>query len=197
LVAPVVKSGEDEWNVYLPRGDWLDLWSDRRYQGPAEVKAAAPLDRIPVFVHGGAIVPTQQVVQYVDESSINPLTLDIYPDGSSARDYYEDDGISFDYQHGVWLRQRISVAPQADGMTIAISAREGSYKPPARAWLLKLHNQRNQPRRVEVNSQDLELQSTAEAFELTAQAWAYDEVRNIVEIKTPDQGEPITVRVVK
>jgi alpha-glucosidase (family GH31 glycosyl hydrolase) len=49
LVAPVCKPGVDRWQVYLPRGDWLDPWSGSRYGGGETVEVDAPLERIPVF----------------------------------------------------------------------------------------------------------------------------------------------------
>jgi alpha-glucosidase len=196
LVAPVVKSGEDQWQVYLPRGDWYDFWTDRRYRGPVQLSVDAPLERIPVFVRGGAIVPSQQLVQYVDQSPIDPLTLEFYPDGSSAREYYEDDGISLDYQRGVSLRQRFAVAEQAEGITITISAREGAYTPPARSLMFKVHNLRSQPRRVEMNGQTLEFLPGPESIQQAGQGWTYDEATSLVEIKAPDHGGPLSARLV-
>jgi len=83
LVAPVTKDDDASRQVYLPRGIWYDFWTDHRYTGPEEIKVAAPMERIPLFVRGGAIVPSQQDVQYTDQAPIDPLTLDIYPDGTS------------------------------------------------------------------------------------------------------------------
>ena len=57
-VAPVVEQGVREREVSLPRGDWVDLWTDERHRGGGELLAPAPLDRIPVFVRDGSIVVT-------------------------------------------------------------------------------------------------------------------------------------------
>lgn len=55
LVAPIWELGRRERDVYLPRGEWIDLWNpDRRYRGPVTVRAEAPLDRIPVYVKADA-----------------------------------------------------------------------------------------------------------------------------------------------
>jgi alpha-D-xyloside xylohydrolase len=57
LVAPVTAGGVRERKVYLPAGaDWRDAWTGTRHAGGAEVTAAAPLDRIPVFVRNGSSV---------------------------------------------------------------------------------------------------------------------------------------------
>lgn len=64
LVAPVTKDDDKTRGVYQPRGVWYDYWTDRRYTGPGSVEVTAPLDRIPLFVPGGAILASQQDMQY-------------------------------------------------------------------------------------------------------------------------------------
>lgn len=57
-VAPVLEEGADRRHTYLPRGTWLDFWTGARTQGGREVVVPAPLDRIPLWVRAGSIVPT-------------------------------------------------------------------------------------------------------------------------------------------
>jgi alpha-glucosidase (family GH31 glycosyl hydrolase) len=57
-VAPVVEEGTTERRVYLPRGEWIDLWSHQAVVGGREAIAPAPRDRIPVWVRRGSIVVT-------------------------------------------------------------------------------------------------------------------------------------------
>jgi alpha-glucosidase (family GH31 glycosyl hydrolase) len=57
LVVPVVEEGVERWSAYLPEGKWFDLWSGVSHEGPCVVEAEAPIDRIPVFVRSGAILP--------------------------------------------------------------------------------------------------------------------------------------------
>src|SRR5262249_6710618 len=115
LVAPVWKDYDESRSVYLPKGLWYDYWTDQNVVGPASITVKAPLEKIPLFVRGGAIVPSQQDMQYTDEFPIDPLTLDVYPDGESSRKYYDDDGISFDYQHGAYLLQTLSAKETSAG----------------------------------------------------------------------------------
>ena len=56
LVAPVTKDDDTTRRVYLPRGIWYDYWTDHRFTGPIDIEVAAPLERIPLFVRGGAII---------------------------------------------------------------------------------------------------------------------------------------------
>ena len=72
---------------------------------------------MPLFVRGGAIIPSQQDMQYTDQFPIDPLTLDVYPDGASSRQYYDDDGISFAYQHGGYLLETLKAEEIAGGVS--------------------------------------------------------------------------------
>jgi len=198
LVAPVLKDGQIRGGAYLPKGVWYDYWRDRRYTGPAGAGVAAPLGHIPLFVRGGAIIPTRPVVQYTGEAPINPLTFEIYPlaaDEASSRDYYEDDGISFDYEHGAWLKQKVSVAPSQDAVEIKLTAREGSYTPPSRALLFKVHAERVEPSGVTSDGQALARQGSLEGLGKAESGWVYDEVQNVVAVKIPDSGRGTAIRI--
>ena len=56
LVAPVVTPGTQR-AVHLPEGDWVDYWSGERVRGPVDTVVDAPLDRIPLYVKAGTILP--------------------------------------------------------------------------------------------------------------------------------------------
>jgi alpha-glucosidase len=197
LVAPVASEGDRERNVYLPRGTWYDYWTDHRSDGRQEITVNAPLDRIPIFVRAGAIIPMQQVVEYTDQAPINPLTFEIYPDGDSSREYYEDDGLTFDYRQGVWLRQTLSVSTSRDHVTVSLSAREGTYSPPARSLVFSIHLQRNRPASVQIDGNSLEAQTSDQAWESAARGWKFDEEKQEVILKIPDEGKAVEVHVTR
>ncbi len=91
LVAPIYDAGEERM-VYLPAGVWFDFWTGERYSGPATIRVHAPLDTLPLFVRGGAIVPMMQEARRIPQGRIDPLILEIYPHGDSAYLLYEDEG---------------------------------------------------------------------------------------------------------
>jgi alpha-glucosidase len=194
LVAPVVKDGEWKWDVYLPKGKWFDFWSDRVYDGPQSVTVHAPLGRIPLFARSGAIIPTQQLVQYTGQAPMNPLTFEIYPDRHSAREYYEDDGISFNYQHGVYLKEQISASQTQSGVAVRISVRQGSYQPPARSLVLEIHHTRMRPNQVTVDGESLEARPSLSAISSTPGGWYYNPDRDTLCIKVEDHA-PLTAQV--
>jgi len=197
LVAPVIEPYQIERRLYLPQGKWINFWTDRAYSGPEDVTVNAPLERIPIFVRGGAIIPTQQAVEYTGQAPINPLTFEVYPDGRSSREYYEDDGTTLDYRQGAFLRERLSVDAEPHALTLSVSAREGSYTPPARSMEFEVHHQRTRPHSVETDGQALADLASKAALDESPSGWCYDEENNIVWIKFPDQSAARTVEIEK
>ena len=99
-MAPVTEPGATKRSVYLPPAPgWYDFWSGARLSGGNTVEASAPLDRIPVFVRAGSILPLGPLVQNAD---IQPDTLEvrIYPGADGDFEWYSDAGDSYDYEKG-------------------------------------------------------------------------------------------------
>jgi alpha-glucosidase len=135
LVAPVLIAGDTTRRVELPRGRWYDFWSGNGFEGGTSVTVPAPLDRLPLLVRAGATVPMQQVVQSTGAASINPLTLRVYPaepGTSRTSGYYEDDGLSFSYREGAFLRRKFTSRNLPDEAVLSISTAEGAFTPSRR-----------------------------------------------------------------
>jgi alpha-D-xyloside xylohydrolase len=100
LVAPVTEQGRTSRRVYLPKGsDWYDYWTNRRYQGGQTIDAAAPIERIPVFVRAGSIVPIGAPVSSTAEKQ--PLqAIRVYPGRDARFTLYDDDGTTNAYRRG-------------------------------------------------------------------------------------------------
>jgi alpha-D-xyloside xylohydrolase len=98
LVAPVTSQGQVHERVYLPAGtDWYDFWTNARMTGGQTISADAPIDRIPVFVRAGSILPMGTVVP----STATPQAIErikVYPGRDADFDLYDDDGVSYAYQ---------------------------------------------------------------------------------------------------
>ncbi len=136
------------YEVHLPPGIWYDYWTgerlDRRSAATTrdlEIRDNAPtslkpisispkLDVLPVYVREGSIIPMAPLTQSTDERPNGPLTLRIFPGDHCAGEVYQDDGRSFDFRKGAFLRQRFTCATAADGsLTLDIAKPEGSFKP--------------------------------------------------------------------
>ena len=125
LVAPV-SCTQNHAKVYLPEGGWYRLSSGDFYQGKQEVIVDAPLEDLPVFVKSSGIIPMQSVIQSTSEKPSDTLDLHIYYGlGSSSYLYYEDDGLTYDYEKGSFCRRLIRFDPLSKSITIGKS--EGLY----------------------------------------------------------------------
>jgi alpha-D-xyloside xylohydrolase len=101
LVAPITEPGVTTWNVYLPKAaGWYDFWTGRRFKGGQSVNTAAPLDRIPLFVKAGSIIPIGKLQQYAGEKSSDTLEIRVYKGADASFDLYEDEGDSYNYEQG-------------------------------------------------------------------------------------------------
>ena len=127
LVAPVTREGATAWPVYLPRG-WFDFWTGERHEGPRGVTIEAPLDRLPLLVRGGAILPLGPVVQHTGERPLDEVTLQIYPEGTSRFELYEDDGRSNAYRRGHYALTSITCVAERARVTVR-SKRRGAIDP--------------------------------------------------------------------
>jgi alpha-glucosidase/alpha-D-xyloside xylohydrolase len=104
LIAPVVEKGATSRRVYLPRGAWYDFWTNERIEGGHEIERPVDLATMPIYVRAGAVLPLGPIRQYTEEPTNEPLALIVYPGVSGTSTWYEDDGISFDYKRGAWMR---------------------------------------------------------------------------------------------
>jgi alpha-glucosidase len=104
LVAPVVEKGATVRRVYLPKGTWFDFWTAERVEGGREIERAVDLETTPLYVRAGAVIPIGPVKQYVDQPVDGPLAIVVYPGADGSSSVYEDDGRSFDYRKGQFMR---------------------------------------------------------------------------------------------
>jgi alpha-glucosidase len=139
LVAPVYDDRAVRDGIYLPRGTWIDYWTGDRHHGPVRLHDyPAPLDRLPLFVKGGSIIPMwpEGTLSWMTRDT-GQLDLDIYPDGRSAFTLYEDDGVTRRYADGEYSQQTFTV----DDGHLTIGAAAGRYTGQAisRRYLVRAH----------------------------------------------------------
>ena len=136
----------DDYSVALPPVGWYDYWTGARAEGGTgrkaidntdvvqpEVHLRNSVDRLPVFVRAGAIVPEQPLVQSTDEKPIGPLTLRVYPPTGAGEKcggtLYLDDGVSYDFRKGDFLRMGFTCHLTEHGLKVEVAAHEGSFSP--------------------------------------------------------------------
>lgn len=136
----------DDYSVALPSVDWYDYWTgslvvrtagtganENLQSSQTEVLLHNTVSTLPVFVRAGAIVPEQPLVQSTDEKPDGPLTLRVYPPTKPGDDcrgsVYLDDGVSYDFRKGDFLRMEFTCQLAAHGLMVTITPHQGSYAP--------------------------------------------------------------------
>jgi alpha-glucosidase (family GH31 glycosyl hydrolase) len=192
LVAPVTREGATTWAVYLPAGVWYDFWTGARHAGPGGITVEAPLERLPLFVRAGAIIPMGPVMQHSSERPLDELTLRVHPEGTTRFTLYEDDGRTQGYREGRYARILFECVAAPDAVTVRIGAATGdaSVVPVRRRYHLEMGGPA--PRAVVVDGHG-EL-PRREGPEATGAGWWVD-ARGFTGVRLPDQPAPLTVRL--
>ncbi len=132
LVAPVTEEGARTQEVYLPKGQWYDWYTHELLEGGRYIKAEAPLDRIPLFVRAGSIIPTTDIMQHTGENPNAPIYLNVFPCQGKTVDFtlYEDDGESLGYQRGENTTRTFSCSEKDGQVTLTMDERKenGGYR---------------------------------------------------------------------
>ncbi|MDR0893987.1 MAG: DUF5110 domain-containing protein [Prevotellaceae bacterium] len=128
LVCPVTKSSKEstQRSVYLPKGTvWYDFWNNSAVKGGQTVVQETQLDRIPLYVRQGAILPIGPDVQYTGEKRWDKLNIRIYPGANGTFTLYEDEFDNYNYEKGKCTE--IAFKWNQSKRTLTIDARKGSY----------------------------------------------------------------------
>ena len=89
--------------VYLPAyHTWYDFWTGETFEGGRKIKTDAPIDKLPLFVKAGSIIPMGPFLQYSTEKPADPIELRIYPGADGGFTVYEDENDNYNYEKGIY-----------------------------------------------------------------------------------------------
>jgi alpha-D-xyloside xylohydrolase len=126
LVSPVLEAKAADRRLYLPSGaQWYDFWSGQTSDGGKYIDASAPLDRIPLYVRAGSILPMGPDEQYAGEKPDGPIELRVYRGADGHFDLYQDEGDGYGYEKG--QRSVIPISWSEANHALTFGARTGSY----------------------------------------------------------------------
>ncbi len=125
LVNPVTEAGATSRHMYLPQTTWYDFWTGAAVEGGKYVDASAPIDRLPLYVRAGAIIPLGPDVQYATEKPADPIELRVYRGASGDFVLYEDENDTYNYEKGVYAT--IPMHWDDAAKTLTIGARKGQF----------------------------------------------------------------------
>ncbi|GAC1381293.1 MAG: glycoside hydrolase family 31 protein [Hymenobacter sp.] len=126
LVVPVTDYQARTKKLYLPATTgWFDFYSGQYHAGGQEMTVAAPLERIPLFVREGSIVPFGPALQYAAEKAADPITLYVYTGKDAQFTLYEDENVNYNYEKGAFATIPLSYCEKAK--TLTVGERQGTF----------------------------------------------------------------------
>ena len=136
LVNPVTEEGAKARSLFLPPAPaWYDFWTGSKTVGDQRIEVSAPLDRIPLYVKAGAILPLGPEIEYAGEKPDAPIEIRVYRGADGCFTLYEDSGDTYAYEKGMHSEIPIRWSEQAGQLTI--EKRVGAF--PGMAWKRTFH----------------------------------------------------------
>jgi hypothetical protein len=197
LVAPIYEDAVTRDGIYLPAGTWIDYWNGTEYTGPATLDGyAAPLDKLPIFIRAGAILPLWPDMLFFDEKPHDPITLQVYPGDNESTSFsmYEDDGVTRQHEAGTFAKTLITVdAPpkkdQKQPLNITIGAANGGFvgQRTERVYYIDVHLARP-PKEVSLDGKPLQQMYSVPSVQYAESGWYFDSIekQGVLHIKLPN-----------
>ena len=183
LVANVVEKGATTRKVYLPEGTkFYDFYNRTPYEGGTTIEVPVDLSSIPLFVKSGAIIPmAENKLTNLKTQQATGLNILMAPDVDSSFQLYEDDGVSMDYENGVYKKTEISV--KAGEKTEITFKEEGTYETKVETIALDIIHREKSPYWVTVNGTELKHFLHRRKFEEAESGWYYSQSKKSVLVK--------------
>lgn len=145
FVAPITERKNNVINrvfkkIFVPNGIWFDFLKGKKYIGNKYYNSFYKDEDYPVFVKAGSIVPMNNNIK---EDIPSTLELNIYPLDNGTYDLYEDDGISYNYENGLYMITSFNYQYKDDEYTFTINKKEGKNLLSKRNYILRFKNIRN------------------------------------------------------
>lgn len=136
LVAPA-ESNRELLKVFLPGGEWYDLYTGKIFSGNQEIIVESPIHKLPVFIKAGSVLPMQKATAHTGVNQ-EEWILHVYCGKESSEFlYYTDDGQTFNYQDGKSLKRLIRY--HAHENKVVITKEEGNYETHFKTLKVVLH----------------------------------------------------------
>lgn len=139
LISPVVEEGPDSWRVYLPRqqGGWYDFHTGRKAEkSEGYIDVPVSLERIPVYVKAGTILPLADACQHTGEVADAPWEIRVYPGADGEFVVYEDEGTNYQYEKGQFATFGITWKDRKSELTL--QPRKGRFPGMNESRMLKI-----------------------------------------------------------
>ncbi|TDO73361.1 alpha-glucosidase [Halanaerobium saccharolyticum] len=158
LVAPVYQPDKDKRMLYLPEGKWIDYWTKEVYQGGKHLIVDAPLEKMPIFIKAGSILPLNDKLNYIGEKEIECLEMNIFlNEENNLGNYqlYDDDGLSYNYENGVYNITEFKYQYTDNQIIFNIDRKEQNYQQEFKDYKMIFNNLNKDPLNIYVDGNQL------------------------------------------
>ncbi|PIB31736.1 glycosyl hydrolase [Gaetbulibacter sp. 5U11] len=139
LVCPIQEPNAKGRRMYIPRGSWFNFWTDELVEGGKEKWVDAEIDSMPIFIKEGAIIPKFPIQQYVDQTIIEELSLDVYFKlGKESSQLFDDAHDGYDYTKGRYSFRTFKLTGKSQELIIQ-QHKEGKYEATYKTFKLNIH----------------------------------------------------------
>ncbi len=156
LIAPVLQSTDRFKKLYLPEGRWYDVNANKTLQGGQWLVIEVGLNKIPIYFKEGGIFPMQDVQNYVGEKKIEQIEFVIFPAAKSSYAFYEDDGISYEYEKGIYSLTNFSLKKDSKSLKLNVEKTKSGYTSTVKNYLLTFVDA-PKPKRISINNKNIPL----------------------------------------
>jgi alpha-D-xyloside xylohydrolase len=125
LVNPVTEPASTTRPVYLPQAKWYDFWTGTSIEGGRMINAITPLDRLPLYIRAGSILPLGPDQEWSTQKPEDPIELRIYPGADGDFVIYEDENDNYNYEKSVYAT--ITLHWDDAAHTLTIGDRKGQF----------------------------------------------------------------------
>ena len=197
LVAPVVERGTRTRTIYLPKGEWTEIRTERIYRGPLRVTVDAPLDEVPLFAREGAIIPSWPLVNSLSDNKPDTLILNLYAPTSRSQGtftYIADDGVSVNSGNCITT---FNMTRNETDYRLDLKQKRNGFDPVETHFLLVFHHVASSPKNVVFGSGNDKpttlLRNDQETMPFT---WSWDRKLHVVRVLVPRQNDQQSVRLI-
>ena len=130
MLGPSLLVGAFTDEIYLPHGEWYDYWTAECYTGGQALRYTPPEDRGgALFVKAGTLLPTQKTQPFTGADKSKALIIEVFPGQIGSFALFDDDGVSVEYERGMFARTELSLREKSEGteLEVSIGERIGTY----------------------------------------------------------------------
>ncbi|MFI5218842.1 MAG: glycoside hydrolase family 31 protein [Bacteroidia bacterium] len=170
LICPIAESAATGRKMYLPKGNWVNYFTDKVFKGSGEIYVEAALGVFPLFVKSGAVIPHYAVMQYVAEKKINELALHVYYSETRNKSFlYEDENDFYNYKDGKCSIKKFTVFGNRKQLRIVQNI-EGHFETEYGNYQMIIHCLPFRPKGYQVDGTEHKLPSRAKEKNLSFSA---------------------------